>query len=640
MFNAVNAKYSLLMATLIMAACSGSGSNSGDTVGMGESNGPANDPVENTGTGDSTADAGESGGVDAGDVAADQGTLNPGNTNAILLQAFEIYSGRAYDHRLVAFPYEQRSSVTDYFTSYISRDCQNDGVVTREQTFEDLIFDSTSFYDNCNIDGDILNGESSFIQERYEGKYRREFQNDFSVSFAPGGLMELQGVYEYEPSIGYIRSFTVNEFNYHFSYNGGTLTVRDAKTNRVYGTTGFTEVDNLTSYMTGSFTMFPPILDGRSVAVSIVENFSNSNDTLTQLAYERGQMEIVADDSTIVLDANTGDLQTVEVTVTQASGDSQTTTENWSRWYQALAYIPPELAEKERKPATTGTGSTINESNYRQILEEVLGVMTGDTFGAELLELPDYPFPDFPDDLYDPSYPDGLRDSFTLSCDNGGSVVLAPYKYGARQITTGWNADFSECNRAGQTTNGKYSTRYFGNYSNSSSGIVIESESERTEFAGSFYYKLRANRDGSPQRQYSLFVDVLDIQSAGVSESLRSANLLYSHALPYNSTMSGYFYLNSGQTNGATLHVSTADPLRFDQVGSDFLDPLLFNKFQTGVMVIDAGNNNSLRLNAGTGNVETFTLTLLRQNSEPITFTEQWDDWIDVLEFNFDLEER
>ena len=51
--------------------------------------------------------------------------------------------------------------------------------------------------------------------------FQREFRDNFSVSFEPGGVMELSGVYTVFPSLTYLRKVAVDNFNYRFSYSGG-----------------------------------------------------------------------------------------------------------------------------------------------------------------------------------------------------------------------------------------------------------------------------------------------------------------------------------------------------------------------------------------------------------------------------------
>ncbi len=584
-------------------------------------------------------------------TTSDTSILNSNNAEAVILQAFEVFSGRAFDNRLTTFPYLQKVRVqpdevssNDFFDVFVRKtpECTNDGVVGESSSDAQDALLVNSFYTNCLVNGDQLNGRVVLSDWAYG--FQREFSDSFSVEFQPGGIMEVSGSYRYQPSVSWQRRFELNNFNYHLAYPGGTLTVNDANLTRSFrldGYTGLTELDDneLTSHMTGSFSMSPPVLNGASVAISTLVDFTNTELT-SQLFYASGQLQITAEDSQILLNADNGDATTVDVTTTNANGNVTIETLDWSKWHSALAFHPAALdpiatISTEPTPLPDGDGSVINENTYTAIVQTVFDIYTGDKIGPSVLSMPGYTMPEFPNDLWQHN---GFGDPVFETCANGGEATLIPYKWGARQITTGWNSIYNNCLANNVLYEGEFKTRNYGNFSYYSRGINITDTSSKRAFAGNLSYKYVANRDGGPPRHYSLtgaYSSNKPDDEIEVNDINLNMAALYNHFVQ----ISGHFSFKSTATGQQRISVTTADPLvnnTFPWQGDSYSN----NYPKSGVMVVDAGNGNSLWLNASTGNDETFTLTIYQPGEQAIVHIESWVDWQDYFAFNFDLHKR
>ncbi len=612
----------LLVVLVALVGCSGSSSTpdnndqSGDTPGNGQQ---PNDDVSAV----------------EPDIS-DTGILNGDNANDVILQAFDVLTGRAYDRRLTAFPYVRAVDV-DGRTQYLSRECRNAGVVVESQSEVDSQFLNETVYSDCQIGGDVINGRVLLGTENYGCcEFQRTFLDDFSLVFEPGGTMTVSGNYSYLSIVNYKNLLAVRDLDYYFSYPYGTLVVSDASTERSFRFDGSSDEGNRFSYMTGSFSMMSPVLAGGSIDVAVTRDFVNSS-AISQLAYEQGRMTITAADSAIVLDANTEDLQTVSVSITTPTGHTETVIEKWSAWRAALSFQPPWLTEVEPDIPADGDGYTIGPENIKDVLMDVFSVYSGERFGREILALPGYPVPEFPWQYFAENPGDGLGDPIVQSCEGGGNAVLTPYKSGDRQVTSGWNFDFSNCRQGSSRYDGAFETREFGNFIYRSTGLTTESDTTTTEFSGEIDYKHTSNRDGGPTRYFRLSDVSFQMRQANSDDVLTDATFSYDYVYPYLATLNGGFSLKSTATGNVLVNVNTADPLIRPTVGDipDTEMPLYY--FQSGLLVIDAGDNNSVLIDPSGGDENSFSVTLTRPDHQPVTQIERWEDWGEYLDFNFDL---
>ncbi len=648
--------FCVCLGLVFISACSNSDSEGTDFVqdpaGMEASELPDNSGGETTINNDSvpasetdavTNPSNSEGSANSDTVPAQQGelsVLNRDNASGVIFQAFEVISGRAYDRRLSAYPYVKRAPRLEPAVNalaqhlyYETLECNNDGsktdnVYNQGTGFSEFIFYDT-MYVGCNIGGDVINGRSILSGDACCAQgYQKEFTDNYSVSFGNSGRMTVSGTYK---RFGYV---SVENLNYNITYSGGSLSVSNATTTREPGV------------LSGSFTMAPPITNNQPVAVVIENRFENNeapNDygVFHSLAYATGLMRITSDDSMIVVDANNGDPDTVNITLT-SGGDSVSWEAPWSNWFAALAYIPPVIGGDSNPMSADGDGSLLTANTYRDILTEVFAVMQGQRFGREVVNFPNYPYPEFPYD--EMRNLDGYGEERSLICDNSGTAVSRPFRWGARQETSGWRTEFSNCTKDGTTYQGNFEERYYGTKINFSSGLTASHNAGTNTFKGSVMYKHRANRgEGQPYSLYQLNNVHFDSTANGNEFLLSDALFNYTFESNYRkpdvdkvTRFSGRLSLASDVTNQQTLQVTIPEEILIEH--PEYADNRTLNsQSDFGTLHINAGNGNELFLTAKTGEPGTFRLDIYQPGQAPVQIIERWQDWTSNFGFDFDL---
>lgn len=574
--------------------------------------------------------------------------LNSDNVDAVILQAFDIYSGRAYDRRMTDFPYIEKVAVQfqeppyNEFNDtvfYRSLSCNDAGNVIETSSEADQPLLVNSLYTTCTIGADQLNGRV-VLSEGNNGGFQRQFSDSFSVNFPGNGIMEVSGNYQYQPSLTFTQELVAADLNYKLSYDGGALSIENANTTRRFRLDGELNETNNISMMEGSFNMTPPVLNGASVSVATTEAFVNEEKP-SQLSYARGRLQIIASDSEIIVDALNGDADTVEVSLIGSDGSVSTRTVSWQRWHDALAFEPPGLAEHvERTLPQLGSEATLlTQNSYTTILRSAFNIYNGESIGPAILEMPGYPMPEFPPGIGTPGFPDGFAEPVSETCDNGGSAVLTPYKWGARQITTGWNSEFSNCERNGISYEGVFKTRDFGNFVYRSPEISIVDSSGTKQLNGNLDYKHTTNRDGSPTVNVIFNGSYTDNTQGADSFEVKAANSQQSGLYQYLRSIHGKFHMKNAETGQNWVAVSTPDPL-LTLARRNIGNPEFIDYPRTGLMTIDAGNGNSLWLRPDNGDESTFDIYIYTAGAEPIQVTEAWSDWMPYIQFKNDLHNR
>jgi len=562
-------------------------------------------------------------------------TLTLDNADAVILQAFDVLSGRAYDQRLVSLPFlYEAPNVPDgevFGSSYNikSYECENAGSLLTSNSSESLL---AADYTECEIGGDSVHGRIELSGDGYY-EWASHFSNGFRVGFLSNGIMEVSGNYRREGYYAYSDTFAVADFNYHLSYSGGTLRVENANTERTFKKSIFGTDEQLNNSMTGSFSMFPPVLDNAEVIVEISSDFTNYN-RATQLSYDRGLMHIRTADSVITVDADTGDPQTVLIELRDSNDIVSSKTSDWSTWFDALAYSPPNpLVGSEPIPAASGDGTLLSQDSYDSILRTVFNIFTGERTGRNILNLPGYSFPEFPLVL-GPGTPDGFGEPILAQCDGNGETYLLPFKFGARQITEGWDARFNNCSQNNINYNGLFRTRFYGNYDYSASNFILSGAQETTEFDGEMHYKNYPNRDGGPTRFYT-FNGAFKFQN-GVDDFEIQGRHYGMYVYKYSDRLNANFSFRSNETSQQWVKVTVIDPLL--SFNSPFpYDRGFSSRPKSGLMHIDAGNGNSMFVVASNGNEDTFSVYIYQSNRPAIEKVLSWDEYESLLDFNFDL---
>ena len=634
----------LVVITLFMMGCSGSSEPNPDAATSGDM------PSGSTVNGDNTVIDDNTGDDNVGSDNTLTSSITTDNTNELILQAFDVLTARAYDARLTVFPYTQPVAIPVSYGENLtvrrltSRTCGNSGQVSTIPEAADDGYQEQATYSDCLIGTETLNGSVTLFEDLDDNpnelsalhRDAREFSDGFTVRFEPAGQMSVSGLYKLKSSTSFARVVGVENFNYDFSYPAGRLTVSDATTIRTFRMDGNSDNLGHIAYMSGEFKMRPPVLNGAEVSVEVTEPFINQM-SATQLSYESGVMRISDASTELIITANNGNADTISITATIDGGMPVTREEPWSVWMEALAFEAPDLRTTIPENPTSIRNDLIRADNYTDILAEVFRVYNGERFGADILALPRYSFPEFELGLLNPSTLDGLSEPMTVSCTNGGSVELRSYKWGARQITGGWNAGFAACDQDGLRYEGSFYTRNFGNFNYGSvDGLSVTSSNSTQVFKGALDYKHTTNRDGSPTMWYSLAGDYKVSDSRGDYE-LREASVFFGGVYARTQLAAGRFYLKSPVSENAFIQVQSPEPIVYQ--GNDF-NASNGQLFEWGTLVISAGNGNRLTLKASNGDDDTFDTVVDQPGQPPLRVTHNWADWQQPLSFNFDLHRR
>ncbi len=550
----------------------------------------------------------DSGSSDADSVGSDSAgnLINKGNVNALVLQAFDVYSGRAYDNRLNRFPYELGDDAQ----------CDNDGVTSQDAT--------SLAFENCAIAGDIVTGGLS--QSIGSAGIDRQFQG-FKVSFAGEGMMDVSGGH-FIACCTPVDTFSTHNLEYRLSHAGGTL--------QVNGATTYQRIETDRGVMGGSFSMDPPAASGHVFAVSTSREFSfdsGGNLSAEELEYNRGhwlfqsgELQILADDgSSVVVNADTGDDQTLSIALSNADGQFSTT-ENWNEFDEALRWSPG---------AQLGSFTLDNSVD---ILDEVFAYYSGQGYVATLHKLPDYSDdtyvrgPDLTPTQYG-GYDFGVP--VDVDCSGGGTAAFTPFREDLYSfIGYGWSYDFNGCVDAGNTLQGALSINAAElHFTYDSSGLSKETAARSISFSG----KVEYNPEGSNACNNCTFwmSDNLQLTDSNPSTPLQIANgnTQFGYRGPgfeIRSNLSGSLSIKTPATDSEWVHASVLEDIAITYIFDPTSEAESRQNTSVGKLQLLSDKGDMLILDANSEDGRAVTLSLSRPGLST-QFTRQWSDWRESL---------
>jgi len=272
--------------------------------------------------------------------------INADNYRDIVKQAFEVYSGQAFDDRLSLFPYFLNSDVTGNSRIPLTLDCDNGGTHDQNLLLTPASRNSmNASYSDCLWsngtigNGDTLNG--SIEDEFNPGGHARTFSN-FTSSNGTQFEMEVDGLHKTAccGRIGNMVGGVVMEtenLDYLFTFPLGTLQVSDSTTN-------FSRAFD-SGILEGSFTMQADVTGLEDVMVETEQALTYNTDSLVGQgdtgylwAFTSGVLKLTApsDGSSVTIDASTGDFNTVSVLISSGT-ESVSVVDTWSDWRESLA---------------------------------------------------------------------------------------------------------------------------------------------------------------------------------------------------------------------------------------------------------------------------------------------------------------
>jgi len=550
--------------------------------------------------------------------------------DAVILQAFEVFTGQAYDRRLREFP---------YMNSGQAPDCQSGGVNYNPHYIQGHASDAfqfsvnNRFYD-CEYFGDNLSGNvSTQYDEVNNQSLSHTFSSNFGVDIKDIARMELEGNLQSDCCDG-VMALYANDFDYFFSYSGGELTVEGAQTYVRHAA-------DKTLSMGGSFTMRPPVLNGLEVTVYTETEFYNDDlfysGTPRTLEFTQGRMIIIADNSEIQFEIDNENSSRVNVTLITADG-SDSFNQRLSTWGSALALKMP-ASEYLVYDGVVETGEpVITLDTYAQFVSVALEVYSGKRYGTELIGLPYYSDEYYMNDrnaIWTRDFYEGLGPVINESCASSGTANFTPYQYGYSSTTVGFDYDFNRCNDGTTIYEGDFERRFSNVLNLSSTGFSSSSANSSIDFEGSISYQFGGGRTGSPTRSFSVKNATYNRVSPGGEVSLE-ANFGRSEAFGYDlRSIWGGFTLTAPETGNRRVQVAALTNL-VNNVRADENPNGAFDYFQTGDLQISGPTGNKVILRAGNG-YDTAVDIHMYLDGKFYEFSQPWSRWGDSVEFRANL---
>lgn len=293
-----------------------------------------------------------SGGGETG--SGGESAVNDDNAIALITQAFDVFTGRAFDQRVAGSANESSSwtvvSETGAGDATVKTySCGNGGIVVRSR--ESLPFGSQGYVSqtNCQVGGDIRDGSLNFQAD--SSGTSLDFDN-YVVTFEPDGRMELNGRYSRTNPSRPSNTITANvvsaDWDYFFTYSGGSLRVSNSD---VFYQYLLRYNSSIRSIRQGArFDMEPPFAQS-SFEVDVLtelrspaptpglDGFYNREEDGTAFNFGTGILRIrsAEDGSELRLNADTGDRYTAEITYISADGiASGPVIYPWTTWESSL----------------------------------------------------------------------------------------------------------------------------------------------------------------------------------------------------------------------------------------------------------------------------------------------------------------
>lgn len=293
--------------------------------------------------------------------------LNRDNHVDVLAHVFDVISGRALTPSIIDIPTNPESYATlmsefvpepefpdsDNRTGTIYS-CKNGGTVT--QVFlEDTgnVFRELSF-DNCLAGGLVLNGDVEFDSPARSSRHYSALSIMLATDMQTA--IDISGSVDTDTRRSLFDEYTTRstfQFNYTRLTSEGVLHVSNSLTDLWYGKDIITNSFNAS--LEASFELGSVELSGTSVVVETPQPFLfESDDMLSDDAFNAvastwnfttGQLRVTTDEeSSLLLDANTGNNSTVSITIRNNSGE-EVFQQPWSLWRDSLAIDLPQVIE-------------------------------------------------------------------------------------------------------------------------------------------------------------------------------------------------------------------------------------------------------------------------------------------------------
>jgi hypothetical protein len=291
--------------------------------------------------------------------------LNRDNHVEVLAHVFDVISGRALTPSIIDIPTNPELYAT-FVSEFVPESdfpegnlrtgtiysCGNGGTVT--QVFlEDTgnIFRELSF-DNCLADGLVLHGDMAFDSPARSSRHYSALSITLATDMQT--TVDISGSVDTDTRRSLFDEYTTRstfQFDYTRVTTDGVLQVSNSQTDLWYGKE--LTSNSFNASLEATFDLASAELSGRSLVVETPQPFSFASDNMlsddafniiaSTWNFSTGQLSIITgDESSLLLDANTGDDSTVSITIRNNSGE-EVFQQPWSLWRDNLAIDLPQV---------------------------------------------------------------------------------------------------------------------------------------------------------------------------------------------------------------------------------------------------------------------------------------------------------
>lgn len=183
-------------------------------------------------------------------------------------------------------------------------------------------------FNDCQIDDDVYTGNVAYSY--YNGQSRTRDYENYVATSSSGEAIRIDGNYY---SANFVcgsdnnRARSFSGLNWSNESYGGATVISDATTRVDHGTLCG---EAWRANMLGSITLRAPETGNKTLTIDVTTDFFTTNEESLNL--ESGRMAITAsDDSSLVLESDSGDIRTVNITIVNTNG-VQNFSEPWATW--------------------------------------------------------------------------------------------------------------------------------------------------------------------------------------------------------------------------------------------------------------------------------------------------------------------
>jgi len=268
----------------------------------------------------------------------------------------------------------------------------------------------------------------------------------------------------------------------------------------------------------------------------------------------------------------------------------------------------------------------LTRANYESILNQALGIFAGQSFGLELMELPEISerrYQQFP----------AIVGEDSLMCNNGGRIDVTGENPVPFQSI--YNYSFVDCTDGDTEISGPLFRQTDSQRIVWSSGFSQERPEDAIEFDGGANFLFMNQRGGSASRVWSTNELNLSLQNDNGEFTVSESSTFFETVEPLTAFLSGSFNYSSALTGGQTMRVSVTEDFVYSDLTANFNSPDW--RFTSGALSISAENGDSIMLRADTGDFDTVDIEINNASGQEV-FTQSWSDFVDSLEMPTDFE--